>query len=66
MQFLHSTNIIHRDLKPDNLLVNSKCEVKITDFGLSRPMKFQDEKSLYTVKKNLRSEMLDFSKEDMS
>ena len=28
--------MIHRDLKPGNLLVNSDCELKICDFGLSR------------------------------
>ncbi|TFY81907.1 hypothetical protein EWM64_g2113 [Hericium alpestre] len=27
---------VHRDLKPGNLLVNSDCELKICDFGLSR------------------------------
>ena len=43
MQFLHTTNLIHRDLKPDNLLVNSNCEVKITDFGLSRAMNTEND-----------------------
>mmetsp|Transcript_575 Transcript_575/g.1143 ORF Transcript_575/g.1143 Transcript_575/m.1143 type:complete len:427 (-) Transcript_575:289-1569(-) len=34
--YLHSAKVFHRDLKPDNLLVNSKCELKICDFGLAR------------------------------
>jgi len=34
--FLHTSNVIHRDLKPRNLLVNSNCDLKICDFGLSR------------------------------
>lgn len=37
-QFMHSANIIHRDIKPANILINSDCEVKICDFGLSRAL----------------------------
>lgn len=36
MQYLHSRNIIHRDLKSLNLLINTRFEIKICDFGLSR------------------------------
>jgi serine/threonine protein kinase len=36
INFLHSANVIHRDLKPANILVNSSCEIKICDFGMSR------------------------------
>ncbi|KAG1746648.1 Pkinase-domain-containing protein [Suillus paluster] len=36
MKYVHSAAVIHRDLKPGNLLVNSDCELKICDFGLSR------------------------------
>jgi serine/threonine protein kinase len=36
MKYVHSASVVHRDLKPGNLLVNSDCELKICDFGLSR------------------------------
>ncbi|GAA0142251.1 non-receptor serine/threonine protein kinase [Lithospermum erythrorhizon] len=34
--YLHSKKIVHRDIKPSNLLINSRSEVKIADFGVSR------------------------------
>ncbi|XP_063719529.1 cyclin-dependent kinase 17-like isoform X2 [Symsagittifera roscoffensis] len=34
--YIHERNILHRDLKPQNLLINSRCELKIADFGLAR------------------------------
>ncbi|KAH7857541.1 hypothetical protein Vadar_013809 [Vaccinium darrowii] len=34
--YLHSRKIVHRDMKPSNLLINSRKQVKIADFGVSR------------------------------
>lgn len=36
LKYLESAKVLHRDLKPRNILITSKCEVKICDFGLTR------------------------------
>ena len=33
---MHGIGIIHRDIKPANILVNQQCQLRLTDFGLSR------------------------------
>lgn len=36
LAYLHELDIIHRDIKPENLLVSTKNELKICDFGFAR------------------------------
>lgn len=35
VDYAHRHGIIHRDLKPHNILIDSKDQVKITDFGIA-------------------------------
>jgi len=38
LKYIHSGGVFHRDLKPNNILINSNCDLKICDFGMSRVM----------------------------
>lgn len=36
LQYIHSRDIVYRDLKPENLLLDDKGYLKITDFGFAK------------------------------
>lgn len=41
VEYIHRLGIMHRDLKPANLLIGSRGELKVADFGLCRIYKQQ-------------------------
>lgn len=36
LQVAHTNQVLHLDIKPDNVLINKKGQVKVTDFGLAQ------------------------------
>ncbi|MBX3423989.1 MAG: serine/threonine protein kinase [Pirellulaceae bacterium] len=49
LKHAHNLGIIHRDLKPANLMLDSKSQVKLTDFGIAKLFGSTDETAYGTV-----------------
>ena len=48
IEFLHKKKMIYRDLKPENILIDKTGHIKLTDFGLSKILS-KDKEKTYTI-----------------
>lgn len=49
LAYLHFERRLHRDIKPANVLINSRGDVKLSDFGISRVLKESSDQAASTM-----------------
>ncbi|KAL3871725.1 hypothetical protein ACJMK2_039710 [Sinanodonta woodiana] len=71
VEYMHRQNMAHRDLKLENILLDSECKVKVTDFGFSKTVQKNElsntfcGSAVYTAPEILKGEAYDAFKADV-
>lgn len=58
LSYAHNHRILHRDIKPGNIMINQEDQVKVTDFGLARPITGEAEENPYGTPEYAAPEIL--------
>lgn len=64
IQTIHQLGFIHRDIKPDNLLLDAKGHIKLSDFGLCTGLQKSHQTAFYRDLSKVEKSGFTFNRED--